>query len=1198
VSSPTLNAERRVPEHVQPPSVLIVDDRPENLLAFEATLEPLGVRIVRANSAAEALEHVLREDFAVIVLDVQMPGMNGYEVARRIKAMAPPRLTPIIFVTALDRDRRQAHTGYESGAVDYLFKPLEPDVLRQKVAAFVRLHKEQEAEKLRQRQRYADLAEQSAHRAAALLERISDAHVLLDRDFRIEAVNAAAERTLGVDRRALLGRDYWEAFPAAAGSEIEHQLRRAKRDRADAHFTHHVVGEEQDLHLEIDAYPTDDGGLAVFSCDVTQRVRAETALRESETRYRTLFESLDEGFCIIELLFDENGRAVDYRFIEANPAFVQQTGLAHAVGRRMRELAPAHEDHWFEIYGRVATTGEPVRFQNSAQALHRHYDVYAFRIGRPEDRHVAVLFNDVTANRAGEMERERLIRQLDVERSRLADVFRQAPVAVAVLRGRSAHDLVYDLVNPRYVEMVPGRQSPVGRRMIEVIPEARDAIYPALQRVLDTGQPFLATDYLVPLDRDGDGVAEEYFFNFVYHPLVEADGAVSGIVDVGTEVTESVRTRREAERLQRVAEQARDEAERAHQRTARLQSLTAALAGTRTVDDVAAVVVAQAVEATGASTGMLTLRDPDVEEATIVRQTGLGAVVPATRQRFPLSAPGTAAHCLRTGEPQWIETREALLAEHPEIARHVGGNLALQAVATVPLLVADQVVGAMSFTFAEPREFPVLEREFFLAVARQTSQAIERARLIDAERSARAQAEAAERRLGFLAEASARLAGSLDVEATLATIAELAVPALADWCFVEALEEGQVRPVAIAHVRPEMVQRVRESLERNPIDLDAPFGTGKVLRTREPELVPEITDETLASVAQDAEHLALLRSAGMRSSITVPLIDARGDAVAALSLVSSDSGHTFGDADLAMAMELARRAGTALANAQLVEAERAARAEAEAASRTKSQFLATMSHELRTPLNAIAGHVQLIEMELHGPVSDAQRDALGRVDRAQRHLLGLINDVLNYARVEAGRVEYDLAPVLVRDVLTDVLPMIEAQVGGKKLALEMRLPERDATDPVHVWADRDKLGQILLNILSNAVKFTAVGGRITVALDGADEAPDEVSVRIADTGVGIPRDKLDAVFEPFVQIRSDYTRQVEGTGLGLAISRDLARGMGGDLRASSELGVGSTFELVLRRVTTVGGAPVERRSRSDRRAKPERRSGEERRQDG
>jgi signal transduction histidine kinase len=648
--------------------------------------------------------------------------------------------------------------------------------------------------------------------------------------------------------------------------------------------------------------------------------------------------------------------------------------------------------------------------------------------------------------------------------------------------------------------------------------------------------------------------------------------------------------------LQHVAEQARDEAERAHGRTARLQALTSVLAGTRSVDDVAAVVVAQAVEATGATTGMLALLDAGAGEATIVRQTGLGRVLPSQYQRFPLSAPGTTTLCLRTGEPQWIESREALFAAHPEVARYVGA-IPMQAVATVPLLVDDAVVGAMAFTFAEPRTFPVIEREFFLAVGRQTAQAIERAGLIEAERTARTQAEAAERRLAFLAEASAQLAGSLDVETTLGKIAELAVPALADWCFVEVLEDGRVRPVAIAHVRPEMVRLVRASLARNPIDLNAPFGTGKVLRTGEPELVTEIPDEALVSIAQDAEHLAMLRSVGMRSSLSVPLRDASGRVAAVLSLVSADSGRSFGETDLSMALELARRGGSALANAQLVEAERAARAEAESASRAKSQFLANMSHELRTPLNAIAGHVQLIEMELHGPVSEGQRDALARVDRAQRHLLGLINDVLNYARVEAGRVEYDLAPVQVRDVLTDVLPMIEGQLGGKSLSLETRLPEHDATDAIHVWADRDKLGQIVLNLLSNAVKFTPVGGRITVALAATDGGPEHATVRITDTGVGIPSDKLDAVFEPFVQVRSDYTRQVEGTGLGLAISRDLARGMGGDLRVTSEVGRGSTFELVLRRVVTVGGAPVERRSRRDRRSEGERRSGEERRQD-
>jgi signal transduction histidine kinase len=388
-----------------------------------------------------------------------------------------------------------------------------------------------------------------------------------------------------------------------------------------------------------------------------------------------------------------------------------------------------------------------------------------------------------------------------------------------------------------------------------------------------------------------------------------------------------------------------------------------------------------------------------------------------------------------------------------------------------------------------------------------------------------------------------------------------------------------------------MVQLARASLARNPIDLNADFGTAKVLRTGEPELIPVIPDEAWVSVAQDEEHLALLRSVNMRSLIMVPLKDPSGRAVAVLSLVSGESGRTFDEADLSMAMEVARRAGAALANARLVEAERAARADAEAASKTKSDFLATMSHELRTPLNAIAGHVQLIDMGLYGPVSDAQRDALARVERAQRHLLGLINDVLNYARIEAGRVEYDLSPVPIHELLLDVLPMVESQVAAKSLTLETALPNARETEPVYVWADRDKLAQVLLNVLSNAIKFTHEGGRITTSL-GAEDAS-HVTVRINDTGVGIPADKLDAVFEPFVQVRSDLTRTTEGTGLGLAISRDLARGMGGDLRATSELGVGSTFELVLRRVSEVGGEP-ERRSRAERR-KADRRSGEERR---
>jgi PAS domain S-box-containing protein len=240
---------------------------------------------------------------------------------------------------------------------------------------------------------------------------------------------------------------------------------------------------------------------------------------------------------------------------------------------------------------------------------------------------------------------------------------------------------------------------------------------------------------------------------------------------------------------------------------------------------------------------------------------------------------------------------------------------------------------------------------------------------------------------------------------------------------------------------------------------------------------------------------------------------------------------------------------------RVAEAEEARRS-ADAANEAKSQFLATMSHELRTPLNAIGGYVELLESGVRGPITSQQRDDLRRVGRAQARLLSIINDVLNFARIESGNIEYDVREVSVNPVLCTLGPLFDPQLRAKSLTYECE----PGPTSIRVCADQQKLEQILLNLLSNAIKFTPAGGRISVTTDA-----DDITVRlhVRDTGVGIPADRLDAVFEPFVQVDATLTRVHGGTGLGLAISQELAQGMDGSITVRSTPGAGAEFTLTL-----------------------------------
>ena len=243
---------------------------------------------------------------------------------------------------------------------------------------------------------------------------------------------------------------------------------------------------------------------------------------------------------------------------------------------------------------------------------------------------------------------------------------------------------------------------------------------------------------------------------------------------------------------------------------------------------------------------------------------------------------------------------------------------------------------------------------------------------------------------------------------------------------------------------------------------------------------------------------------------------------------------------------------------RVLAAENARRIDAEEANRAKAEFLAAMSHELRTPLNAIAGYTELMELGVHGPLSDLQHEDLRRIRHASQHLLGLISDILDFTRIEAKRIDLRIRDVDLDAVLSEAFAMIEPQARTKAVTATYTGIPLGCT----AHADAERVRQIVLNLLSNAVKFTRAGGCVVLGCEVITGGPMKITVR--DTGRGIPPDKLDAVFEPFIQVGRALTPgEHAGVGLGLAISRELARRMAGDLTVESVHGEGSTFTLTL-----------------------------------
>ncbi|WP_437689840.1 GAF domain-containing protein [Sorangium sp. So ce176] len=408
-------------------------------------------------------------------------------------------------------------------------------------------------------------------------------------------------------------------------------------------------------------------------------------------------------------------------------------------------------------------------------------------------------------------------------------------------------------------------------------------------------------------------------------PILGPDGEIEGGISVFADISHLKQI--EAERVELAAqlEKRVEELHRSAQLTQALLAVSAALSGAVTLDEMTTAVVRDIHRVIGASTTMMYTADEAAGVATLVGHSGLEEQRSSRYAAVRLDARLPLSEALRERRPCWVATKQALHAAYPELAALRPARDDIQALAVLPIVAHGALLGGLSFSFARERPWGAEDREFLLSVAAQCASALDRARLLDQERSARARAEtlAAElarqqATLRLLSEAGAVLSNSLDYASRLAHLTHLAVPTLADWCAVDMVNGDTIERVAVHHMDPAKLELSERLRAMSPPRLDAPTGVPAVIRTGRPEWVPDIPDAVLEAAAMDPEHLRLIRSLGLRSYVVVPL-RGRERTIGALTLVHAESGRRFNEADVALAEELANRVALLLDNARLFQ---------------------------------------------------------------------------------------------------------------------------------------------------------------------------------------------------------------------------------------------------------------------------------------
>lgn len=402
-----------------------------------------------------------------------------------------------------------------------------------------------------------------------------------------------------------------------------------------------------------------------------------------------------------------------------------------------------------------------------------------------------------------------------------------------------------------------------------------------------------------------------------------------------------------------------------------------------------------------------------------------------------------------------------------------------------------------------------------------------------------------EQNLAFLAEASKVLSSSLDYHHTLRTVAKLAVPQIADWCAVDMLVGRRVELLAVAHVDPERSRWAAAMREREPVDVDAPEGVAKVLRTGLPEFFPSISDEYLVAVAKDEETLALARALQLCSAMVVPLM-VRDDAIGAITFVTAESGRHYTEADLRMAEELASRAALAIENSRLY-------GESQQAVALRDDFISAASHELKTPVTSLKIYTELLLRQSTQRGDERTSSHLQKMNGQIERLAVLVSDLLDVSKIEAGKLDLRREAVELRPVVDEVVEAVQTTTTKHQIEIQGDMGRT-------VTGDRERLGQVVTNLLTNAVKYSPHADRIVVRLA---ETGTGATIEVEDYGIGIDAEHLDQLFDRFYRVTSADEKTFPGLGMGLFISQEIVRRHGGTMEVTSTKGRGSVFRFTV-----------------------------------